>query len=815
MGGRSAGRAAPPARSESSNAKRLTGTIIGIKMANAEWGTCSLVTEDSDVVKLTGEAVKDLEEHKDYEITGIPKTHPKWGLSYDIVSHTPSIKLNEDAIAKFIADNFKGIGKKTARKFVDAIKEEGGRPALEAVRQQLLKAPWDLDFSIIKKEGSFQMAGDDKDKSILAFITRDLTTRISDVPARVLSELAEWLMVEAKRRPEPGKNPVERAWDLLSEDPYTATRFVSGYGFATADAIGRDMKIDPDAPVRLRALACYAISEACDGAGNVYVHMAEAVSSIKKFDPRVRADQALAYALESELLGLDEYEGHKRIYPLALLKAEQSMAESIAKLVVPEPGQRPKTLMKMMVAQMTRSRDKSKDVPHESELTEYIQTTAKSLGGAFENGLDPSQVEALRKILTSESRLHTLTAGPGCGKTAVMEVLLTLMKGCDASLCAPTGKAAKVLTSRVAKLGRSATTINSLLSGSIETGFAVNDKDQLEGDLLVVDEGSMPDLRLMDALLKAVPDNMHVLVLGDDGQLASISPGRTLSDMMAVPEADHNRLTKTHRNKGYILKVVNQIREGRLETVSRDDVWFSGKLPPADTGFHQVMSRYIDSVNEVGMKNAILLMSRRQGNVNEPGWNTTYANEQLRRALNQDGQRIQGCAYLSNDRIIIRKNMKLDDEAATQVVNGDTGTILGGLYKAEKGGTNQLTHLSIKLDDEREIAYPAAGIGSLGLAYALTVHASQGSEYRHVVAVLTKGHPGFVNRNTAYTLVSRARDNLMIFGNDADIKQIAATPQPKRNSALVERVASAVEKRQDECEADGESEGASEAQRER
>jgi exodeoxyribonuclease V alpha subunit len=786
-----------PARSEPVDTRRITGTIVQIRMFNADWGTASLVTDDYEVVKLEGEAVKTLEEQRDYEITGTAKSHPKYGLSYVVVSHTPSIKLNEDAIVKFIADNFEKIGKKTARKFVDAVVQQGGKPALEAVRQTLLRAPWDLDFSIIKKEGAFQMSSDDKDKSVLAFITRELTTRISDVPPRVLGELAEWLLVEAKKRPETGKNPVERAWDLLSEDPYTATRFVSGYGFATADRIGRDMKIDPEAPVRLRALACFAIGEACEGAGNVYVHMAEAVTSIKKFDPRVRADQALAYALESELLGLAEHEGHQRIYPLALLKAEQSLAKSIARLVAPQEGRAPKTLMKVMVNQMSRSRDKAKEVPHRGDLPAFIQKKAKGLGGAFANGLDPSQVEALRKILTSESRLHTLTAGPGCGKTAVMEVLLTLLNGCDAALCAPTGKAAKVLTSRVAALGREAVTINSLLGGAVETGFAVNEKDQLSGDLLVIDEGSMPDLRLMDALLKAVPPGMHVLVLGDDGQLPSIAPGCVLSDLLQIPQVDHNELTKTHRNTGAILDVVKQIRQGGIVTQSRDDVWFSGTLPSADRGFHQVMSRYIESVEEVGLKRAILLMSRRQGKIDEPGWNTTYANEQLRRALNRDGQRIAGCAYLTGDRIIIRKNMVLDDEGASKVVNGDTGTIISGVHKQDKGGTSQLTHLTIKLDDDRQIEFPAAGIISLGLAYALTVHAAQGSEYSHVVSVLTKGSPSFVNRNMAYTLVSRARDNLVIFGNDADLKSIAATPQPKRNSGLVERVAAAIEELQD------------------
>lgn len=761
-------------------AQEITGTVDSIRMFG-DWGTAMIFDAQLKETKLTGNMVAELKEGQEYVITGSIRHHPKHGQSIEITSARPHVQLNERAIVKFLVANYKGVGEKSAQKFVEGVVTSGGSAGLEAFRQQLLAAPWAIDVAAINKNGSYST--EERDKTTLAYIQRDLATRlvgIDGIRAPVLTGLSKRLAMKlASIKPAP-TDPVAAAWAVLAEDPYEAIGLVPGYGFVMADTVGRQVGIPREAPQRLAALVAHAVREGCQNSGHVFLVMSQVRASITKLDSTVSVSAAIDAAKSRSTIATDDEAGPTRVYPYALLKAELSMAKRVADLCERQPALTTDTA---------------------EVIGRKIQGAAKRLGGVFKNGVDESQVAALTNILTSKVRLHTLTAEPGSGKTAVMEVLTKVLDHKRFLFCAPTGQGAKVLSNRLRSLGCSASTIHSLLQGSGAGDFKHNEENPLDGDVLVVDEGSMPDLALADAVMRAVNDNMHVIILGDAEQLQSIDPGRVLQDLLEIEEIDHNRLTTVHRNSGALLDVIREVKRGELDTTSRVGVTFSGKLPEVGAGFAEVVAKYIAAVGRSGYAGTGLLMSRKKGEATEPGWNTTYANAVLRETCNPNARKVPGTMIFVNDRIIIKENMKIATELGEeQVVNGDTGTVKGFTLSENDKRNGGAELIVLELDDGRTIPFPGVAGSALQHSYALTVHAAQGSQYNDVITVVTPGHESFINRNMLYTDLSRARTTLDIYGDDQVLRQIAKTPAPARNSGLVGRVRMILEAEEEEEE---------------
>lgn len=760
--------------------EELVGHLAQLRVFNGSWGLGTVWTESRDALKVTGEAITDLEEGQSYRFVGRSKTHTKYGTSLEVVSALPYVRLDPKAIASYMSKNFDGIGPKSAEKMIKHALANGGQDGLERLRQQLLNEPWAVDWSPAKREGTFNAS---TDETIAAFVHRDLTTRLGNIPGlnnSVLKLLANWAL--RKREidgSEKTEDPVADSWRLITGNPYAAIQSVPGLGFVTADTIGKLANIPLDEPVRLAALVAYALAKGCELDGHVYLTERQFYEAVRQVDRVIDPAQAIEHGLQEETICLSDESGGRRYYTPDLLTAETDVAEAVAELMA---GHAP------LMADV-------------SGLDKKIQTAFRQgKPNGSELALDESQLAAVRSILTSPTRLHILTGGPGCGKTALMETIVKMLPGRSFAFSAPTGKAAKVLTSRIHVLGHTASTIHSLLRGS-EGGWGVNAEDPLDEDVLIVDEGSMPPLRLFEAIFNARAASMHIIIVGDTGQLQSIQPGRVLADLISISGVDHSHLSTVHRNGGAILRLVNEIDSGVFSPADYDgceDVIFSHGLGEARTYFPVVMKSYIDAVERRGIENVMLMISRRQGKPDEAGWNTTYANAVLREALNPNGEKLPGSGTLHvGDRIIIRENMSLrqktsgkgddDEEVQVRVVNGDTGEIVS-VERATGSKSDGVAWLRLKLDDGRMIDYQGDAIKHLEHAYALTVHAGQGSEYQEVLAVFTPGAPSFINRSTLFTAVSRPRMNLHVFGEDAALRKIAATPAPRRNSALVSRV---------------------------
>lgn len=732
---------------------QATGTLSSLSVYNDKWGRGSLRLDDGKRLACVGEALAGLSAGNRYRVEGRIVDHPKFGLQIMVSAAAIDLPCSADALVAHLKANFRGCGEATARKLVG---HYGDR--LHQLRDLLIDNPHALDFSVVTRRRI--AAADGLDTASL--ICRDLSGRVdaTGIKHAVLRRLAEWLLPASAAAPD----PVRKAWTVLGENPYQAIQHVEGYSFPVADRIAQSCFTFPRFHrARLAALATHALRDGCERNGHSFLNAEELAERIAACDPEAPPEAALAAALE---LGEPVVVKDGFHYPRQLFHCEQALAMHLARRA-------------LQIAAPMSALDAA-------ALQAEINVAECGMGDRFM--LDCGQRTALLRMLASSHLIHTLTAGPGCGKTAMMEMLAHVARDQKILFCAPTGKAAKVLSARVRRYGRTAVTIHSLL-GVKDDGYQHEAGNPLDADIVVVDESSMLDLALARALLDALPPECHLILLGDTGQLSSVGPGDVLASMLKLP-GDHHRLHQGHRNDGGIRDLVQQCRRGDVECHDRPGVRFSRSLPaPDDIGISRVVQAYLAAVQRCGLDRVALLMPRRKGDIHAPGWNTTFMNEALRREINPDGKRVPGTTLRLGDRVIIRKNLALDDEGNELVVNGDTGTLLGCAIDA--AGTSVL-HLDLALDDGRTVQFPGGALESLALAYAMTVHAAQGSEYQEVIVICTGGSPAFVHRGMLYTAFSRARDSLTVLGDPRAIRAICMRPAPKRNALLVERTVMAM-----------------------
>jgi exodeoxyribonuclease V alpha subunit len=689
----------------------------------------------------------------------------------------------------FLLKNYSGVGKKTAEKMI-AFHESNG--SLEVLRHQMTYDPHAVDFSVVTNR-QIGLAEQSTQK-IADLIYRDLLLKLggSGVRDAVLKSIGLRLASKVANSAD-CEHPIKAAWQLFVSNPYEPIEEVWGYSFTGADALARQVGIPKYADIRLASLVTHLVQESSTSYGHSYLTYDELAKSVAAFDPDIALDVALKSANElSQPIGTACVNGQKRYYPIWALKTEQAHA-------------------RLLSDSLSKSIDAIRPLYYgdRAYLDAQIDHAQKARGGDF--ALDESQRDALRGLLLAEQTIHTITAGPGCGKTALMEIFVQMVisnslgagkhaleavsKSLNVFFCAPTGKAAKVLNGRISKSGVIAKTIHSLLEVT-EEGFVHHSGNRLAADVIIIDESSMLDLSLAHSLISSAPDHCHLIFLGDINQLPAVACGNVLSDLLSLP-FDHHRLQKTHRNAGPLLKTIGEVGSGEIDCVDNAAVRYLDLPNADDMGISKIVSYYLQQVQSCGgdYSKVGLLTSRRKGNIDTPGWNTTYLNHVLRGQCNPLAKRIVGTSFHINDRIIIRKNQLIPQGKKSgadgsevllveQVVNGDTGRIEATVM----GSNDDLHAIRIALDDGRSIVYPIQSIDAIELAYAITIHSSQGSEYERVIFIGTNGSPTFIHRGTVFTGMSRAKKYLTVFAQPQTLKSICKRESPKRNSGLIDWV---------------------------
>lgn len=516
------------------------------------------------------------------------------------------------------------------------------------------------------------------------------------------------------------------AVQLISEDPYRLARDIRGIGFRTADAIAMKLGIEKTAMIRARAGISFALTEALDDGHCGLPRDQLTALAVELLEiPESLVGDALVQELDAGAVIADTVAARDCIFLAGLYRAEQSIAARLKALVA---GTAPWPAI-----------DTDKAIPWVEERTGLT--------------LADSQKAAVRVALAS--KITVITGGPGVGKTTLVNSILRILaaKHVDLLLCAQTGRAAKRMTETT---GREAKTIHRLLEIDPKTGgFRRTEENPLECELLVVDETSMVDVLLMNALIKAVPPGAAVIFVGDVDQLPSVGPGQVLSDIITSRAVPVVHLTEVFRQAATsrIIQSAHRINAGQLPELVRPEGDTDFYFVPADTP-DLAVERLIDVVRE--------RIPRRFGvdpvrdiqvlcPMNRGGVGARSLNIELQKALNPNGEpRVEkfGTTFAVGDKVMQVENDK-------EVYNGDLGFV-----EAIDLETGEMT---IGFDG-RPVDHQFGELDQVVLAYATTTHKSQGSEYPVVVIPVLTQHYAMLQRNLIYTGVTRGKRLVILLG---------------------------------------------------
>ena len=562
-------------------------------------------------------------------------------------------------------------------------------------------------------------------------------------------------------------------YSILEENPYRLADDIEGVGFKTADEIAFRIGIHTDSDFRIQSGIFYTLLQSVQE-GHVYLE--EKVLSAKA-----------AQLLEVEITDIEKYLMDLAMEKKVVLKQDEEQVR-----VYPAKYY----YMEMNTARML----KELNIRYEEDDS-LIRKRIEKLEKQNESTLDERQREAVAEVV--KNGIFILTGGPGTGKTTTINAMIRyfLSEGMDIRLAAPTGRAAKRMTETT---GYEAQTIHRLLevSGNPEEtgkgGFGRNQENPLETDVVIIDEMSMVDLPLMHALLSAVIPGTRLILVGDINQLPSVGPGKVLKDLIDSEVFPVMMLTRIFRQAQESDIVVNAHRinaglEVRLDNKSRD--FFFLKRQDADviisvilTLIQKKLPRYVDAK----MTDIQVLAPMKKGLLG-----VERLNRILQQYLNPPSPKKQEKEYGEKifrvgDKVMQTKNnYQLEWEIATKyglVVDKGIGVFNGDIGIVTAIHTYDET-VEVEFDEKRKVKYPFKLLDELELAYAVTIHKSQGSEYPAVIIPLLSGPKQLYCRNLLYTAVTRAKKCVTLVGSDTVFQEmIRNVEEQKRNTSLSERI---------------------------
>ena len=564
---------------------------------------------------------------------------------------------------------------------------------------------------------------------------------------------------------------------VMKENPFRLADDIWGIGFKTADAIAEKLGFGKETYIRLRSGILYTLSTLADE-GHVFARKEQLILSamnlldaqeeyiIMTLDQMKKDEDVIVCPYQTEAEG--EVLEEEAVYLPAFYYAETGTASKLTRLL--RTPAKDRLWQGLLEARLSSGN---------ADLSIDVKRIEEKLGITY----DEIQAEAIRRAATS--KVMILTGGPGTGKTTTTQGIITAYKsfGLQILLAAPTGRAAKRLAEAT---GMEAKTIHRLLDCKPPEGYQKNEENPLEGDVLLVDECSMIDIVLMNALLRAVPPHMRLILIGDIDQLPSVGAGNVLRDMIDSEIVPVVRLTKIFRQAmtSRIITNAHRINEGKMPDISngkQTDFFFMERNEPEEAlgEIVELVKRKLPNYYKVPSQQIQVLTPMQRGAVG-----ATTLNLSLQEALNPEGEglRRSGMIFRPFDKV-----MQIKNNYEKEVFNGDIGII---------ASVNLSDRTLLVNFDDRSVEYDSTELDELVHAYATTIHKAQGSEYPIVVMPVLMNHYVMLQRNLIYTGITRAKKILVLVGTKKALSYaVHNVTVTKRNTLLKERIKNAIQER--------------------
>ena len=736
-------------KQQQSNEELINGYVDHIIFRNNDNGyTVMVMICDEEELTCVG-VFSDIAEGECIEAKGEYTDHPTYGRQFAVKSFEEKAPQDALAIERYLGSGaIKGIGIALAARIVRRFKEDTFR-IIEEEPERL------AEVKGISQRKAMEIADQVNEK-------RDLRQAMIFLQQYGISTTLAVKIYNTYG---------QEVYSILKENPYRMADDGDGVGFRTADEIASRVGIRTDSDFRIRSGIQYALLQASNE-GNTYLPMPELTqraSALLEIESEYIEKHYMNLAMDRKII-MRQVDDVTQIYASAFFYMEANAAT------------------------MLKNLDASFDVPDIE-----IEARLRQIEKQTKMDLDEHQVEAVKEAV--RNGVLVITGGPGTGKTTTINTIIKYFEseGMDIFLAAPTGRAAKRMSETT---GFEARTIHRMLelNGGVEgnAGFERNEQNPLETDVIIIDEMSMVDISLMYSLLKAIVAGTRLILVGDVNQLPSVGPGNVLKDIIDSGLFHTVMLTKIFRQASTSDIIVNAHKINRGEPVELDNKsmdFFFLKRYDADKIINVTLQLILQKLPKfvgASMMDIQVLTPMRKGLLGVERLNTVlqmYLNPPDKRkkekehgtTLFREGDKVMQIKNNYQLEWEIRSKYGLCIDKGTGVFNGDTGIIEEINDFAET--------VTVCFDEGRMVEYPYKLLEELELAYAVTIHKSQGSEYPAVVIPLLSGPRMLMNRNLLYTAVTRAKKCVTIVGNDTTFEQmIANNSQLKRYSGLRDRL---------------------------
>ena len=729
--------------------EKLAGYVEHIIYRNADNGytVLNLVSGEEEITCVG--IFSAIAEGENIEASGDYTDHPTYGKQFKVESFEEKAPEDEEAIERYLGSGaIRGIGLALAARIVRRFKADTFR-IIEEEPERL------AEVKGISERKAMEIADQVNEK-------RDLRQAMI-----FLQQYGITMNLAVKVYQQYG----QEVYGIIRENPYRLADDIEGVGFRTADEIAVRVGIRMDSDFRIRSGILYVLLQASTE-GHTYLpeeELTRRTGQLLEVGEEQIEKQYMDLAIERKII-MKQGENQTQIYAASFYYMEANTATMLKQLNV------------------------SYDVP-DLEIEERVRRIEKQTGME----LDEHQMTAVKEAV--RNGLLIITGGPGTGKTTTINTIIKYfeMEGLDIFLAAPTGRAAKRMSETT---GFEARTIHRMLelNGGVDgaAGFERNEQNPLETDVVIIDEMSMVDISLMHALLKAVAVGTRLILVGDVNQLPSVGPGSVLRDIIRSHECNVVMLTKIFRQASTSDIIVNAHKINQGEEVTLDNKsmdFFFLKRYDADVIISvvlQLIKQKLPKFVDATPYDIQVLTPMRKGLLG-----VERLNGILQRYLNppspQKREKGHGdILFREGDKIMqTRNNYQLEWEIRTKYgLSVDKGT---GVFNGDMGIVREINDfaetMTVEFDEGRMVEYPYKLLDELELAYAITIHKSQGSEYPAVVIPLLSGPSMLMNRNLLYTAVTRARKCVTLVGNEVTFAQMVQnTSQQKRYSGLCDRL---------------------------